>query len=113
LPPHQASVTSNSAAFAELLAHGDQVLLDAQREARAQPVGTLAYHEYRRLLDHGDDRLQQIIHRRYDTPAVWRDAGTLILAADLTRLKWVLRLRVRTRGEGASPMGPTCLPPTS
>lgn len=113
LPPHQASVTSDSAAFAELLVYGDQLLLDAQREAREQRPGTLAHHEYLRLLDHGDDTLDQIIHRPNAAPRAWRNGRALVLAADQLRVKWILRLRIRARGEGAPPMGPVRLPPTS
>lgn len=103
---HRIDFTPFSIAFARLLAHGDTVLLDAQREARAEAVGTAAHNEYRRVLDHGDWWLDRVTRLRWVTRPVWRHSGTLMLAADQSRARWVLELRIRTRGRGAEPMGP-------
>ncbi|KAF2796019.1 hypothetical protein K505DRAFT_323666 [Melanomma pulvis-pyrius CBS 109.77] len=86
------SLYNNDLAFARLLAYGDALLLDAQRNARNRPGG--ANLEERRLLERGDN---------------WGDSlgpGPDWYWENMSRVEWVVGLRVRTRGRGAEWFGP-------
>ncbi|PSN66236.1 hypothetical protein BS50DRAFT_621948 [Corynespora cassiicola Philippines] len=73
--------------YAQLLAHGDNLLLQAQREARSSPDPT----EYIRLLDYPDEYAEESF-----SPSHFHEQ----------RICWIVALRIRTRGRNADPLGP-------
>jgi hypothetical protein len=84
---------NNTIQFSRLLAHGENLLLQAQQAARRTSEPDV---EYVRLLDHPDDRLMPLqLHDFVD--------------GDL-RVKYITHLRVSTRGAGSDPLGP--VPPS-
>jgi hypothetical protein len=94
----------SSVEYAQLLTRAEAVLLQAQLEA-SEAVGTPEIHQYRRVLDHDDEWLDLIEADRYPTEPVRVRNGTIMMAGDQTRIKWIVNLRIKVRGKNSSPMG--------
>ncbi|KAF2653982.1 hypothetical protein K491DRAFT_694182 [Lophiostoma macrostomum CBS 122681] len=96
---------NNTVEFAQLLAYGEKLFLETQREARECEAAlsfsdyrredSLAMLEYKRVLDHRDDG--------YRTPGLWHVKG------HEERIRWIVGLRMRIWGRGVEPLGPRVL----
>jgi hypothetical protein len=88
----------HSLAFTSLLTHGERLMLEAQQQVASGNLSEAHLREYYRMLDYTDNQ--------HAGPFSSQDS-CLYLTSNLERIRWIVKLRRRTRGQNAGHLTPS------
>ena len=90
---------ANTAAYAQLLAHGEGLLLDAQQRVASGLLNEVELREHHRVLDWQPSSDS-------DNTFVNSQSNLTVYSHNTPRVQWIVWLRQHTHRAGADPLGP-------